>query len=442
MDQIKNFHYRGTLSASKSMMNRALVLKSFSPDLKILGDSSCDDVRVLKKALHHLKEKKSDVFDCGQGGTCLRFLLARLSRIPGNYFFKTHPTLLKRPHEGLLGALGQMGVQWEIKKNQGISIISRGWEISGPVTLYLNKSSQYASALLLSAWDLPKPLNLHLNEVNHSQSYLNMTLSFLRQMGLDIVEVSRNRFQSPPPLTQTSHKLSARNAKPLVTKPREKCGLATPQPMATGSVELLIPPKQKIKKFIFEMEPDMDSTFALGALATVSGSLELESFPGKSEQPSFAFIKILKKMGGKIKYDPEQERIFIKKTEDLKAIDINLGNYPDLFPILAILLSRARGLSSLHGLDFLIYKESDRLTKVTELLKNMNFKYEKTKNSIIIQGEKEHNYPPCFDFDPAWDHRMVMAATLATFQGASIRIHQSHAVSKSFPEFLDILSLC
>ncbi len=398
MNQVKKFHYHGSLSASKSMMNRALILKSFFPDLNIPGDSLCDDVKFLKKALHHFRKKKSDIIDidCGQGGTCLRFLLARMSRTPGHYFLKTHPSLLKRPHGELLKALGQMGVQWETRKNQGISMVSRGWKIQGPVTLDLSQSSQYASALLLSAWDLPKPLTLHLSEASHSQSYLNMTLSFLHRMGLEI---------------------------------RKK-------------KELLIPPRQKIKKPTVTMEPDMDSAFVLGALAAASGSLELESFPAQSEQPSFAFIKILKKMGVKTDHDSEQRQLRIKKTSDINAIGISLSDCPDLFPVLAVLLSRAQGLSCLRGLDLLSYKESDRLTKTSELLTKMNFKHEKSQNSMTIQGEPKHNYPPRFDFDPAWDHRMVMAATLAVFQGASINIHRKHTVSKSFPEFLEIPGLC
>ena len=327
----------------------------------------------------------------------MRFLLARLSRKTGNYFLKTHPTLLKRPHKELLKALEQLEVQWKIKKDQGIFLASKGWKISNPVILDLNQSSQYASALLLSCWNLPKPLVIQLNKTKHSQSYLKMTLSFLRQMGLEI---------------------------------RQTSGV------------LVIPEKQKIKKSVVPMEPDMDCAFALGALATVSGVLELEIFPEKSEQPSFVFMEILKKMGVTINHDLKQKQLGIKKTSDIRAVNWDLSDCPDLFPVLAILLSRARGTSYLHGLDLLAYKESNRLMKVSELLTKMNFKFKESENSITIQGEMKHNYPPRFDFDPAWDHRMVMAATLATFQGASIHIQKNHVVSKSFPEFSEILGSC
>ena len=434
MNQSKKFHYSGTLSSSKSLMNRALILKSFFPDFNILGDSDCDDVKFLKKALHSLKEEKSNIFDCGQGGTSLRFLLARISRKPGNYFLKTHPTLLTRPHVELLNALKQMGVKWEIKKNKGISIISKGWKILDPVTLNLSQSSQYASALLLSTWNLQKPLVLHLNQIHHSQTYLNMTLSFLSQMGLKMIEISKNKLQT---ISHNQNFHTSQTDKPK--KPRENPGEEISQFMKTGCIKLLIPSKQKVKKTVFKIEPDMDSAFTLGTLAAVSGSLELESFPGQSKQPSFIFIKTLKKMGIRVNYNQKQKRLSIKKTTGIKAIDMNISHCPDLFPVLSILLSRAKGTSRLQGLDLLIYKESNRLEKISELLTKMNFKHEKSKNSIIIEGKPKHKYPPCFDFDPAWDHRMVMAATLATFQGASIKIHRSHTVSKSFPEFFDIL---
>ena len=413
MNQIKSFHYHGSLSASKSLMNRALILKSFFPNLKIVGNSSCDDVHFMKKAVRQFKKEKSKIFDCGQGGTCLRFLMARVSRKPGNYFFKTHSTLLKRPHGELLKALKQMEVYCEINKDQGVSMTTKGWNLSNPITLDMSQSSQYASALLLSAWDLQAPLILHLRKVNHSQSYLNMTLSFLRQAGLNIIQTSENTKEFSPSISLMSE--------------------------LTSNMELVIPPKQKIKKTTLEMEPDMDCAFALGALASVSGSLDLEPFPGQSKQPSFVFIKLLKKMGIKVNYDKKQKKLSIKKTKDIKGVNMNLSHCPDLFPVLSILLSRANGPSRLEGLDLLAYKESNRLEKISELLTKMNFKYEKSKNSMVIKGEPEHKYPSDFEFDPQWDHRIVMAATLAVFQGASIKIHNIHTVNKSFPEFFNRL---
>ena len=393
----KNFYYSGTLGASKSLMNRALVVRSFFEELKIVGDSGCDDVMTMKKALEHSKAKNPDPIDCGHGGTCLRFLLARLSRRPGNYFLKAASSLLNRPHDGLLKALEQMGVCCEIKQNQGIIVISEGWKIPDFVEVDVGLSSQYATSILLSAWDLPKTLVIRLKNNKHSRFYLKMTLSFLNSLGLEIIE---------------------------------------------NKEEWVIPGGQKIKKSLVQMEPDMSSAFALAALAAASGELKLKDFPEQSLQPDFLFTEILKEMGVFVDYDPDQKQLHVKKTNAICAIERDLSNQPDLFPVLAVLLSRAKGVSHLRGLDLLSYKESDRLVKTAELLEKMNFKLEKSKNSMTIHANPQHHYPPSFDFHPAGDHRMVMAATLALFQGASLNIHDTHQVNKSFPEFLEIAGLC
>ena len=406
------------------MMNRALILKSFFPELKISGDSHCKDVTDLKKALDQFKRKTSASFvnqsqnnkkeaefseknkiihlDCGLGGTVFRFLMAHVCRRPGTYFLKAHPALLKRPHKALLKCLEQLEIQWKLIENQGVYLKSSGWILSKPVTLDLSQSSQYATAILLNCWNLPKPLTLKLKQdhyispdhLKHSSSYLKMTLSILKKMGLEIHNSSK---------------------------------------------ELLIPEKQKIKKTVFHTEPDMDSAFALSALAVTAGSLKLESFPEYSDQPSFIFLEILKKMGVNINHDSKKNLLHVKKTSEITGIEWDLSNCPDLFPVLAILLSRAIGESNLYGLDFLPYKESNRLEKVSELLTKLNFKIEKSKNSMKIHGESRHQYPELFDFDPSQDHRMVMAGALAQFQGAKINILNSHVVSKSFPEFLEII---
>jgi 3-phosphoshikimate 1-carboxyvinyltransferase len=72
------FRFEGEIPASKSMMNRALLVQSFFPELKIEGQSDCLDVRHMKAATtgfgsHH-------EMDAGEAGTTFRFLALRASR--------------------------------------------------------------------------------------------------------------------------------------------------------------------------------------------------------------------------------------------------------------------------------------------------------------------------------------------------------------------------
>ena len=90
------FQFVGDLEISKSWMNRALILQSFQPHLKIVGDSSSHDVQLLKKALEKFLVGETE-FYAGLGGTTFRFLALRVSRKPGSYLIRADQKLLDRP---------------------------------------------------------------------------------------------------------------------------------------------------------------------------------------------------------------------------------------------------------------------------------------------------------------------------------------------------------
>jgi 3-phosphoshikimate 1-carboxyvinyltransferase len=59
----------------------------------------------------------------------------------------------------------------------------------------------------------------------------------------------------------------------------------------------------------------------------------------------------------------------------MKALDFNLFQSPDLFPVLAVMCSWAHGVSKLHGAPHLALKESNRIQRVAELFKLLNIHY-------------------------------------------------------------------
>ena len=80
-----SFYFLGQGPLSKSLLNRALIVKSWFPEFNIEGSSDCDDIKIMESAIHSLDSKKE--FDCGLSGTAFRFLVLRLSRKKGNFFF-------------------------------------------------------------------------------------------------------------------------------------------------------------------------------------------------------------------------------------------------------------------------------------------------------------------------------------------------------------------
>lgn len=380
------FKFRGRIPASKSLMNRALIAQSYEPRLKLVGDSSCDDVVHMKASLKKLG--KSSVLDCGEGGTTLRFLAFRVSRMSGEFLLKGTPRLLSRPQKEIQQILRQLGVQVSFEK-KGIRIISNGWKAPAKALAVSAKdSSQFLSALFLNAWGLDFDLKIKVAGSITSVGYFEMTLQILKDLGL---------------------KYSRR-----------------------GNV-YTIPRGQKIKLKKYSVESDLSSLFSVAAFAAVSGQATFQDFPAKSLQPDLAFTGILRKMGvGEAK---KLKQLSVKSPRKLKPVKANLQNSPDLFPVLAVLCSFAEGRSVLYGAPQLAFKESNRIQKTAELLKKAGVSVKKRKDGMEILGRGTVVRAKRFRFDPDKDHRLAFAAALLKYFGEDIQILDPDVVRKSFPEF-------
>ncbi|MGZ3724045.1 MAG: 3-phosphoshikimate 1-carboxyvinyltransferase, partial [Bdellovibrionales bacterium] len=150
---MKPFAFVGKLAASKSILNRTLLIQSYNPHIKVIGESECDDVRYMTAGIAQMFEGQD--IQAGSAATVLRFLAVRASRIPGRHRLVGHPRLLSRPHDELIKILRQVGVNCEITP-EALIIESEGWRMHGDTLLVPSeRSSQFASAVLLNAWDLP-----------------------------------------------------------------------------------------------------------------------------------------------------------------------------------------------------------------------------------------------------------------------------------------------
>ena len=169
------FRYEGVLPASKSILNRLLVIQSYAEgDFNILGDSSADDVRFMREGLAALAAGRPA--RCGEAGTVLRFLALRAARISGEHRLLGSPRLFARPQETVLDLLAQLGVAARITADPALVIAGSGWRDPGePLAVDRSRSSQFASALLLNAWELPFPLALEGRGERVSESYLQLT---------------------------------------------------------------------------------------------------------------------------------------------------------------------------------------------------------------------------------------------------------------------------
>ena len=327
--------------------------------------------------------------------------------------------------------LHQLSCKTQVKNNKLI-LQSEGWQLSGDALhVLVNRSSQFATAIFLNSWDLNKDLYISLEGPFVSKAYLDMTISFLRHMGMQILGQGR---------------------------------------------EYYIPKGQTIKKQYYEVEPDMSCLFALSAMTLKGGSAVFSNWPLKSLQPDIVFPDILRQIGfqvlsssgklsqtldkgggfkiftsnkSKVEHENSNKiKLKVMAGKALKPLKYNLKNTPDLFPVLSALLALAKGESTLYGAPHLAFKESNRLQSVITLLKQVGRKTQllPAKDGITLQGQalllKEKSAPLSpLCFDPKEDHRMVMAALVLKKAGFSLKILNPQVVNKSFPDFWSIVNL-
>ena len=121
----------------------------------------------------------------------------------------------------------------------------------------------------------------------------------------------------------------------------------------------------------------------------------------------------------------------IENNEDYCEIDIS--QTPDLFVILAVVLSQKCDKSVLKNAKRLRLKESDRIQSTYYMLKSFGINCEiEGDNLVIYKSEMKPAVVNSCD-----DHRIVMAAAIASIVTKEVEIKDWQAVKKSYPSFFD-----
>lgn len=375
------------------MLNRLLLVQSYFPDLRIEGDNDCDDVREMRQAVRDLGTGLD--LQVGAAGTVLRFMALRASRLPGRHRLVGDPRLFARPQSELIKVLRQLDVRAELGPSS-LEIESSGWRMHGDMLhVASDQSSQFASAVLLNSWDLPVDLFVSLGGRRVSEGYWRMSVRLAEQLGMRI---------------------------------------------DFGDHEFRVPRRQKTVIDSAVAEIDLSSAFALAGVAAVSGQATFLEFPDPSLQPDAAFVSILERMG--VPVEIVGGSLHVKQAAHLRGVRASLTSTPDLFPVLAVLCAFAEGESELIGAPHLVHKESDRLGQLAEWTRQLGREVTVLPDGLRIAGERPglaKLRQTRLRWDCKGDHRLGFAAAVARAQGASLEILHPEAVSKSFPEFWDIV---
>ncbi len=329
----------------------------------------------------------TDLF-CGESATTLRFMTAICSLVSGKCRLTSASSLSKRPIKSLLQALRQLGVDCAYRDEDSSVVVEGGRLKGGAVELPGDISSQFVSALLFISPFAEEGMIIRLNTPLESKPYVLMTLECLQRFGVK-VEASED----------------------------------------LREFEVL---KQTYKPAKYRVEGDWSSVSYLLALGAVCGEIEVENLNSKSLQGDKLVLNFLRDMGARIEVN--ESSVVVRKSR-LNAIRADLSDCIDLLPTMAVLAAVADGESEFIGIDRARLKESNRVSAVRGGLEKMGIKVREERNKLTVTG----SMPKGSVIDAKGDHRIAMAFSILGSAVGETIIDGAECVSKTFPEFWDIL---
>lgn len=386
------------LPGSKSISARALVADcAGGGTCRLEGLSDCDDTvcmrRVLKAVTNSAYSREEVRIHVGEGGTTLRFAIALAASLPGTDVVMTGSRrLMERPLEPLIGALRESGADiLSLQSGDDCpSLHIRGKRLhGGTLKLDMDVSSQFASALLLSAPLRSEDLTLDIGSDPVSAPYIDMTLGVMRSLGAEVE------------------------------------GSVTEGVIKVRAAGYNLPDRYRI-------EPDWSaaSYFVEAMILNPSVNGRVRFVPAL-ETHSLQGDSALADLVGSFR------RVMYAAGE----WSVDFSDMPDLVPAMAAMACGCGVKFRFTGVRTLRVKESDRLAVLTEGLGHMGYVLETDEDSLAWSGRKcEVSLP--VELDPHGDHRMAMAfAPLARIVG-DLHIQDADCVAKSFPDFWQQLSRC
>ena len=385
---------RIVLPASKSISNRALVLNALSGNTLLPDNlSDSDDTQVMLRALQEMPE----TIDIGAAGTAMRFLTAYLSVTPGEHTITGTERMKHRPIGILIDALRQLGATIAYEGEEGfppLRIVGCDNLEGGELSVPGNVSSQYISALLMIAPTLKKGLRLTLTGIIASRPYLNMTISMMRDFGVEVEWEGDNVIN-----------------------------------VHSGSY----------LHRAYTIESDWSAaSYWYEMVALTQDESPCVILPGlfrESLQGDSAVCEMFRPLGVETTFIDSQTVQLSRSGKPSKHLELNLIGQPDLAQTLIVCCAMLGTTFRFSGLASLKIKETNRMLALQTELRKLGIVIHEDGDSVVFwNGERcePEDDPLICTYE---DHRMAMAFAPVCMVRGSIRINNPEVVSKSYPNF-------
>ena len=329
----------------------------------------------------HAPDRTIDVMN---SGTTMRLMTGISSLFSEKVVLTGDSSIQKRPMGPLLDSLSAAGV--ECSSNGGKPPV----EVRGPITgseLVIDGgvSSQFVSSLIMSSPLTGRPTDVRITGHLVSKPYIDITTSMMGKFGVEVTEEG-NVFHAEP---------------------------------------------QHYRPTDYRVPADFSSSAFPLVAGGIAGRVTARGMDMSDPQGDRKIIDVLKEAGCDVEVSGDE--VTCSNTGRLEGAEIDMGDIPDLFPVVAVLLSTAKGRSRLYGAPHLRFKESDRIALTENMLRTLGADIRGTEDGCVIEGVErlhgeriEHN----------GDHRMMMAAAVASLvSDGPVSMENDACWNVSYPGF-------
>ena len=321
-------------------------------------------------------------------GTTIRIASGIASLFSQEITLTGDSSLQKRPMKPLLDALSSIGAQ--CSSTDGKPPIKIKGKISGgDVTIPGNFSSQFVSALLISAPLTNNGINLTIEGNLVSKPYLDATIATMRKFGVTV---------------QTLIPYKRYNITPQI-----------------------------YKNTTFTIPIDFSSLALLLSAAVLNGEeVIIKGNIGDLPQGDEVFIDILEQMGVTVIINDEE--IKIKSPEKLKGGKFDLSNSPDILPPLAILSLNTSSPIEIVNVKHARLKETDRIAIISRELVKLGIKVQEREDGLTLESSESLTSA---ELNSENDHRLFMAFCIAGMYIGNCTVTNPESVKVSYPNFIE-----
>ncbi len=330
----------------------------------------------------------STTIECGQAGTVMRFVPPVAGLALGPTMFDADDSARGRPMGAIIAALRALGVDVNDDGRGALpfTVHGTGTVAGGAIEIDASSSSQFVSALLLSASRFEEGLDLtHSGDRLPSLPHIEMTIAALADRGVTV--------ESP------------------------EVGRWVVKPGSIGARDV-------------DIEPDLSNAAPFLAAAVVTGgTVTITGWPESTTQVGADLADLLPLFDATVTRDGD--RLTVTGPERIQGVQLDLTTGGELAPALVAIAALADGPSEITGIGHIRHHETDRLAALAAELNRLGGAVTELEDGLRIEprplhGGVWHSYE---------DHRMATAGAIVGLAVPGVEVENIATTAKTLPQF-------